>query len=127
MQQELIKSPRMIPGKPIERCRSANLSPPEDSFQRAIICADGRNYSWQVAPLQSLFPLHSGKTNINSKISKSKKLILMKLNVDKYFRRFISTNFKEKKYQKKKEEMEWAIAHNLLIRFLEASASMHIL
>jgi len=28
------------------------------------ICADARNYSWQVAPLQSLLPLHSGKTNI---------------------------------------------------------------
>lgn len=27
---------------------------------------------------------------------------------------------KEKKNQKKKEEMEWAIAHNLLIRFYEA-------
>lgn len=28
--------------------------------------------------------------------------------------------FKEKKNQKKKEEKEWAIAHNLLVRFLEA-------
>ena len=53
--------------------------------------------------------------------------MLLKLNVDKYFRRIISKIVKEKKYQKKKEEMEWAIAHNLLIRFWEASASMHIL
>ena len=42
----------------------------------------------------------------------------MKLNVDEYFRRFISKFFKEKKYQKKKEEMEWAIAHILFIRFI---------
>lgn len=28
------------------------------------ICVDARNYSWQVAPLQRLFALHSGKANI---------------------------------------------------------------
>ena len=39
----------------------------------------------------------------------------------------LNQKFKEKKYQKKKEEMEWANAHDLLIRFTEASASMHIL
>jgi hypothetical protein len=27
-------------------------------------CTDGRKYSWQVAPQQSLLPLLSGKTNI---------------------------------------------------------------
>ncbi len=41
----------------------------------------------------------------------------LKRSVDKYFREPVVLKFKEKKYQKKKEEMEWAIAHNLIIRF----------
>jgi hypothetical protein len=28
-------------------------------------CTDGRKYSWQVAPQQSLLPLFSSKTNID--------------------------------------------------------------
>ena len=28
-------------------------------------CTDGRKYSWQVAPQQSLLPLFFGKTNID--------------------------------------------------------------
>lgn len=36
------------------------------------LCVDARNYSWQVAPLQSLFPLHPGKTNIVILISKQR-------------------------------------------------------
>jgi hypothetical protein len=52
-------------GKLIDRCRSANLSPPKETTVKELhICTDVRNYSWQVAPLQSLFPRHSGKTNI---------------------------------------------------------------
>ncbi len=41
----------------------------------------------------------------------------MKLNVDKYFNEMCYSIFKEKKNQKKKEEMEWAIAHILSLRF----------
>jgi hypothetical protein len=46
--------------------------------------------------------------------------MLLKLNVDKYFKRKNGSNFKEKKKQKKKEEMVWAIAHTLSLRFWQA-------
>ena len=39
----------------------------------------------------------------------------------------MAQNAKEKKKQKKKRRMEWAIAHNLFIRFSEAFLSKHIL
>jgi len=52
-------------GQPVNRCLAANLSPPTIILSKSLKYAcDVRNYSWQVAPLQSLFPLHSGKTNI---------------------------------------------------------------
>jgi hypothetical protein len=37
-----------------------------------------------------------------------------------YFKEIILAKSKEKKNQKKKEEKEWAIAHNLMIRFYQA-------
>lgn len=50
--------------KTLCRCLSADLSPPENTLVKELLCYDVRNYSWQVAPLQSLVPLHSGRTNI---------------------------------------------------------------
>jgi len=37
--------------------------------------------------------------------------------VDKYYSGLNELEFKEKKNQKKKEEMAWAIAHTLSLRF----------
>ena len=33
-------------------------------------CSDNRGYSWQVAPLQSLFPLPSGETKLTEMVKK---------------------------------------------------------
>lgn len=56
-----MKAKQLKNDQPVDRCLSANLSPPEQAAcQRANVCVDVRNYSWQVAPLQSLFPLDSG-------------------------------------------------------------------
>lgn len=65
MKVKQINNQSKLPGKPISRYHSANLSPPEGTTVKELnICYDVRNYSWQVAPLQSLLPLHSGITNI---------------------------------------------------------------
>jgi hypothetical protein len=37
-------------------------------------CTDGRKYSWQVAPQQSLLPLFSGKTNIDKLCNNANRL-----------------------------------------------------
>jgi hypothetical protein len=67
MNKQQINNDAKLPGKPVNRCRSANLSPPKDTAVKELEYAcDVRNYSWQVAPLQSLFPLHTDKTNILS-------------------------------------------------------------
>jgi len=52
--------------KPLNRWLSANLSPPKVPIVKELLCYDVRIYSCQVAPLQSLFPLQSGITNITS-------------------------------------------------------------
>jgi hypothetical protein len=47
------------------QCQPSDLRPPENIGVKELkTCYDGWTYSWQVAPLQSLFPLHSSKTNI---------------------------------------------------------------
>ena len=85
MKSKQINNQAKPTGKPANRLRSADLSPPKGTpVKELIVCTDVRNYSWQVAPLQSLRPLHSGKTNITGIILLQTKLFLLKLNVDKY-------------------------------------------
>jgi hypothetical protein len=70
MKTKQINNKVKLPGKAVNRCLAANLSPPKKLVVKELKrCYEVRNYSWQVAPLQSPFPLHSGKTNITRTIS----------------------------------------------------------
>ena len=98
------KKTTSCPAKPTDRWALADLSPPEnDGVKELDICVDGRNYSLQVAPLQRLFPLHSGKTNIGRLKTILQINDRLKLNVDKYLERINETFFKRKKEPKKEK------------------------
>ena len=62
-----MKDSNKLPIKRRNRCLAAIPSTYKTSGYQRTVCYDVRNYSWQVAPLQSLFPLHSGTTNIMCK------------------------------------------------------------
>ena len=81
-----------------------------------ITCSDNQQYSWQVVPQQSPLPLFTGGPKLVQTLTNTRKL--------RTFFKIISggiilENCKRKKEPKKENTMEWAIAHNLLLRFFK--------
>lgn len=77
-------------------------------------CTDGWKYSWQVAPLQSLLPLFSGKTNIDKPPNNANRIFSETHYLQGLHQYFSDLVFKKKSTKKRNKGMGFAHGSFLL-------------